>query len=452
MPGQRKYRWNRCSACNTPGALWGLEGDDLNSVLTELDDKAGDAINSGGDVADAFRRVGLEVEDLRGQKPDELLFLIADGLQNIENNQQRVNVVQAIFGDDDGRRLLPLLQQGGDAIRALGDEFASTGQIIDAQSAANAEVVERGMQRISAAVRGGGDRIGQFVTNLIAPAFRRIANESETQTDAAILALQDKVQEAHAAGLNFGTAMTDPVIIELRRLTEEAGVTVDTIIHEFRRAELVAATREEREALRVSGRRRATLGRETTAGVDDAASRALIEGFGNQANEFIAAQEYFLQQQVGLYGRFAGGSPDSTDIQSTYWFDDDPFRVRERAAARAAALQSTSGGGLTTGDPFAIGGGYPSRYASTDPVNPGAGAEVPVTLSADLIGASGGIRIDGESLLNASKSNPLSVVIAGFSDVAAERRTAAFSFDPAGQLQNQDFAAYLESLNLRGLT
>ena len=213
----------------------GLEGDDLNSVLTELDIKAGDAINSGGDVADAFRRVGLEVEDLRGQKPDELLFLIADGLQNIENNQQRVNIVDAIFGGDDGRRILPLLQQGSDAIRDLGDEFASTGQIIDAQSAANAEVVERGMQRISAAVRGGGDRIGQFVTNLIAPAFRRIANESETQTDAAILALQDKVQEAHAAGLNFGTAMTDPVIIELRRLAEEAGVTVDTIIHEFRR-------------------------------------------------------------------------------------------------------------------------------------------------------------------------------------------------------------------------
>ena len=186
--------------------------------------------------------------------------------------------------------------------------------------------------------------------------------------------------------------------------------------------------------------------------MDDAASRALIEGFGNQANEFIAAQQYFQRRDPGLYGRFAGGSPDPTDFQSIYSFGDDPFGVRERAAARAAALQSASGGGLTTGDPFAIGGGFPSRYASTDPVNPGAGAEVPVTLSADLIGASGGIRIDGESLLNASKSNPLSVFIAGVADVAAERRTAAFSFDPAGQLQNEGLAAYLESLNLRGLT
>lgn len=90
-----------------------------------------------------------------------------------------------------------------------------------------------------------------------------------------------------------------------------------------------------------------------------------------------------------------------------------------------------------------------SLDAPNIPITPG--NPLPVDLPPDLRGPSGGISIDGQSLLDASRRNPMSVRIAGVTGVGNEAQTADFQFTPDGQLRNQALGDYLESLNVFGV-
>ncbi len=106
--------------------------------LTQLTGFSGGA--GGGESAakqDPFRKIGLNVKELAALKPDEQIEQIANGMAKLKTHEERAAAGAAIFGKG-AIKILPVLEQGGAALRKYREEGVRTGQFmsVDAIKAA----------------------------------------------------------------------------------------------------------------------------------------------------------------------------------------------------------------------------------------------------------------------------------------------------------------------------
>src|SRR5690625_1642587 len=99
----------------------GITGEQVATMFKDLSDKVGEFLaTGGGEAAEVFQKLGIGAEQLRGKKPQEVLLLIADALKQVDSQAERVFLMEALA--DDASRALPILLQGSDAIRQMGQE------------------------------------------------------------------------------------------------------------------------------------------------------------------------------------------------------------------------------------------------------------------------------------------------------------------------------------------
>lgn len=122
-----------------------------------------------GPAAEAMKALGISIDDLRGKDAEEQLARIADGIAAIEDPGKRTAAAVGLLGGA-GQRLVPLLADGGDAIRAMGDEAERLGLVLsDDAIAAGAELDDtlQALQgQIAAVARDVGLALAPAVTEL----------------------------------------------------------------------------------------------------------------------------------------------------------------------------------------------------------------------------------------------------------------------------------------------
>ena len=133
-----------------------LEGDDVRDVLNEINVKLFDAQDEASAAAEAFNVLGLDASALADSGSYEALLDIADGLNQIESAADRAGAADAIFGGDLAQRLLPILEQGSEALRANAAEYERLGLVIDERAVAAAERFHAAQGRVNQAVEGLG--------------------------------------------------------------------------------------------------------------------------------------------------------------------------------------------------------------------------------------------------------------------------------------------------------
>jgi hypothetical protein len=109
--------------------------------------------NSGSKAAKALEVLELKAEDLRAVGADEAFASIADGLRKIEDPALKAAAAQAIFGRG-AIQLNDILKEGGDAIRAYGEEAEKAGLVITKEMADKAEEAKKSFDRLSGAYQG----------------------------------------------------------------------------------------------------------------------------------------------------------------------------------------------------------------------------------------------------------------------------------------------------------
>jgi hypothetical protein len=83
--------------------------------------------------AKALDAAGISAEQLKALKPEEQFRLIADAVAAVPDPAQQAALSVQLLGAS-GAKLAPLLKQGGDAIKALGDTAQAQGRIINQES------------------------------------------------------------------------------------------------------------------------------------------------------------------------------------------------------------------------------------------------------------------------------------------------------------------------------
>jgi hypothetical protein len=108
--------------------LAGVDGAAFAQSLGLLQKNAFEASRGSAQMADSFRRLGVEVRNTDGslKDGDTLLEEVGVGLNNLEDDSEKVALSLTLMGRS-GRRLLPLFKDGAEGIRIAREEFAELG-------------------------------------------------------------------------------------------------------------------------------------------------------------------------------------------------------------------------------------------------------------------------------------------------------------------------------------
>ena len=131
-----------------------------------------------GPARDALRTLGVDLSELTDASGDlvaapELLARIADQIVAVEDQATRVNVVQLLFGRG-GVDLLPLLQQGGDALRDYVAEVERLGGV-SGEAARISERLVDSQSRLRLAYLGVRSELLELVGPGLTEGFNRLA-------------------------------------------------------------------------------------------------------------------------------------------------------------------------------------------------------------------------------------------------------------------------------------
>ncbi len=108
----------------------------------------------------AFRDLGINIAELKAQKPEEQFFTIAGALGNLENATTKAALAQEIFGKS-GTKLLPLFAESEESIKALREEAQRLGVVFSEEDAAAAEEFLDAQTRLNASLKGLGATVGK---------------------------------------------------------------------------------------------------------------------------------------------------------------------------------------------------------------------------------------------------------------------------------------------------
>jgi len=153
-------------------AQFNVDGETTAGLMGEIANKAVEAAQGGGEAAEVFDRLGVSVLRADGsmKSMDELLPDIADGFQSMDDPMARVNAASALFGDE-GRKLIPLLSQGADGLKDMGDEAERAGLILSDDMVSAAQAANREFERqadiIQTRLRNAFVELGPTIGELI---------------------------------------------------------------------------------------------------------------------------------------------------------------------------------------------------------------------------------------------------------------------------------------------
>ena len=113
----------------------GIEQEKLSDILKDVNDRVGDFVTTGGGpMKDFFEQiapaVGVTADQFARLSGPEALQLFYNSLEKANLNQQEMTFYMEAMASD-ATSLIPILRNGGLAIKQLGDEAERTGRILD---------------------------------------------------------------------------------------------------------------------------------------------------------------------------------------------------------------------------------------------------------------------------------------------------------------------------------
>lgn len=157
--------------------LTGVGNEELAVSLGKMNKNLAEAYAGSKKQEGAFQALGVSIKDSSGhlKNADEVLYEVADKFKGMEDGSAKSAIAMEMFGKS-GARLIPLLNQGSDGLRAMGVEAQQLGLVISTEAAEGAEKFSQSLERLKKV--GEGAEL-QLSTQL-APTITHVA---EAMTD-----------------------------------------------------------------------------------------------------------------------------------------------------------------------------------------------------------------------------------------------------------------------------
>lgn len=160
----------------------GVSIDTLEDSLKELMIRSVDAKAGSGEAAEAFQALGkLTPIDAFGRmrEPLELLNEVADRLNKLPTQSDRMWVVDSMFGDQ-GAQMLKMLKGGSKGLQEMRLEARLLGHLLRSEAVADAERFTKTLKRLQIASRGTGQSLLQDFFKPLSWIIERLSDLSVT--------------------------------------------------------------------------------------------------------------------------------------------------------------------------------------------------------------------------------------------------------------------------------
>lgn len=163
---------------------------------------------------EAMDALGLSLERLQQLSPEERFLELADAIANYGDQAEAAGLAQRAFGTGVDR-LLPLLIEGRDGIRALMQEADVMGRTISADQAASAAQLVDAWNRVKSAASGFmifvGGSLAPVVTKFLDSATENMIELREKFLDSGAEEFEDAVASSFASVIDLSATVIDSI-------------------------------------------------------------------------------------------------------------------------------------------------------------------------------------------------------------------------------------------------
>jgi lambda family phage tail tape measure protein len=148
--------------------------EQLQMGLTKLNKGISETANGTGVVSKSFSAMGISVKNADGtlKNSAQVLNDIADKFASYQDGANKSALAIQIFGKS-GAELIPLLNQGSDGLKRMGDELQRLGGVVTADAAKNAGLFNDNMDKLGVTISA----LGKSFANTILPYMIRFSQE-----------------------------------------------------------------------------------------------------------------------------------------------------------------------------------------------------------------------------------------------------------------------------------
>lgn len=180
----------------------GVATNTFDTALQRFTRRLADAAAGSGPAVKAFEALGLSAQELVKLSPDKALAKVADAMNTVENQSQKVSLAFKLF-DSEGVDLVNTLALGSEGLAMLAKEADTAGLSLNRIDAAKIEAANDSMNRASKLLAGFGQQLAIKVAPVleaIADRLFGIAEESGGAAEAADKAFSFMVKAAEWFG------------------------------------------------------------------------------------------------------------------------------------------------------------------------------------------------------------------------------------------------------------
>jgi hypothetical protein len=153
----------------------GVDMEGFEKSLGKMQQNLGHAMIGDEAGAKGFDRLGLSIQKLAKESPEQQLMEVAEAIRRIPDPAERAAAATDVFGKA-GKQLLPFLMQGKAGITGLMKEADRLGLTMSAGDAAAAEELERSMKGVWATLKGAAVAIGSALAPAMTELVTKILN------------------------------------------------------------------------------------------------------------------------------------------------------------------------------------------------------------------------------------------------------------------------------------
>lgn len=173
----------------------GSSTDVLETGFREFRKTLSSSLNTGSAAADVFDELGLSVERLRQQRPQDQIISISEAFESIKDPIERARVAQDLFGKS-GKDMIPVLGEGAEKMR----------EYMDAAVELDARGVDA-LDRISKANNRFWNSLGRGIANVAGitlSAFMEDTRPELQQIESKIALLESRAKSIRLVAISSG--------------------------------------------------------------------------------------------------------------------------------------------------------------------------------------------------------------------------------------------------------
>jgi hypothetical protein len=155
--------------------MTGGDAESAGTSLLLLERNMAQAQNGSGRAYEAFKNMGVTLEDLKTKSPNDILLIMANRFQAAgEGAQQaaiKIDYMRTVAGRA-GTSLIPVLNEGAAGLKELNDQLDETGAKMSREEVNDADELTHSIKLLSASWQG----LKNTIADLVEPAFKLIVD------------------------------------------------------------------------------------------------------------------------------------------------------------------------------------------------------------------------------------------------------------------------------------